>query len=301
MGKSAAPRSRKGKQTAAHASDSESDAPAAAAAASAVPALAAPSTIEDVNAQMSSLLQRPAAFFAADAANAAVCLASTKALYDLAKANAPAFLDTPDSVPRLLTHSSVISAQTKGKGKAAGAAAAAATGTPFSNEQIFAQLSLHTTPLLKRMDAQIKVLRAHVDQQEKERAAAEAEAAEAEEDDEGMEGEQGEEDDDEDADLDEDEEMEDDEDAEDEEDGEDAEEEGEGGEEAGPAGEYKGRGGVVEDAFFVSAQRIAAGYCAATGAASPIRHYRRVILTSICLLICVSLCPAVPGRHGEVR
>jgi U3 small nucleolar RNA-associated protein MPP10 len=225
------------------------------------------SPLARARALLQPLLATPAVFFAPDERHARTCVQTSKLLYDLGKETAPRFLRIDDSVPQLLTHTPAGDGASSSSSSAA-AAAGAQAAIPFSSEQIYAQLSHHATPLLKRMDQQIRVLAQHVAAAEA--AAAEAAAAEddeeedvdeAEEEQRAMEEDEemmdGEEDadggrDPEDEDMDEDAESEDGEDAE-QDDGEDDQEaaDGENGQ-AGPhgAGEYRGRGGVTEDAFF---------------------------------------------------
>ena len=228
--------------------NSKQAAASAAATAAASAAVATPATpsaaLSALSSSLSPLLASPAVFFTANQTLASSCLASTKDLYDLAKNVAPAYLDNPDSVPRLLTSAA------------------------FDSEQVFQQLSKHTSHVLSNMNLYMGELKKSVAIQKKEQqrlmqeAINEADAEDAEEEGaEDEEGEEGPDADDLDADLDEAEEGED---AEEEEDGEDAEEDAEGedgaeddeeAEEKGarsakPAGAYKGRGGIEEDAFF---------------------------------------------------
>ena len=184
---------------------------------------------------MQPFFQQPSLFYAPDRSHAQACIDTSKVLYDLGKSLAPPFLTVATSLPTLLTHAKAIDAKSK--------------PVPFTSEQIYAQLSMHTNPLIKRMEQQIKVLQQHVAQAE-----AQQEQEEAQEDEENEEDDQdGEEDEEEDEQhaMDDDEDMEDMEDGED--DGEDDEDDEAGENEADnadDAGEYRGRGGVTEDAFF---------------------------------------------------
>lgn len=213
---------------------------AAAAAAPVVPQL---TPLEEVNQLMTPILDEPTIFYAPSQQHAQTCIKSSKLLYDLSKTSAPEFLSVDSSVPTLVTHT-----RPTASASSASSSSANTKPIPFSNEQIYAQLSMHTTPLLQRMEQQIKVLQQHVTQ-------AQAAAAEAEED-QPAEDEEEEEDDaaDEEQAMEDDENMDDGEDDEDmgeDEENEDGEDEaGDHADEDADAGEYRGRGGVTEDAFF---------------------------------------------------
>jgi U3 small nucleolar RNA-associated protein MPP10 len=253
---------------------------ASAAASAAADASASASPLERVSSEMDALLSSPVRFFAADASVSSTCMRSTKHLYDLAVSLAPPFLQVEDAVKELRTHARPMIAQqdktaAATKGKKGAAAAPAQQGAPFTSEQIFAQLALHTTPLLKRMEAQMKVLRTHVAEQEKERVARQAQREQqaapeedgAEDDEEDGEEDAAAEDDEDEAGEDEDEEEEEEEgedeldrqldaeadeaEQEEEEEDEDAGAKKKGGKsQAKSVDTFRGRGGVEEDAFF---------------------------------------------------
>jgi len=249
------------------------DAAAASAAASSSASTSASATAEPASplssalSSLTPLLSSPvASFFLPDSSTRHAALFAAQQFYALGRELQPDYLmkglsgaAASGSAPkRLITHAPLINGKVKPATK--GKSAAQSHGVPFSSDQIYAQLKLHSDPLLPRLSAQIKALDQAVreaQQLREEDEEDEKNQAEAELDDE----EEEQSDDEEDVEIDEDDdeadglerEREDEEgedDAAEENDADGAEGADEDEEKGVGVGSYKGRGGLTEDAFF---------------------------------------------------